>query len=208
MIYLISQLITVAIYRSIGKYLLNSEIVGQENFKYYKTHGVLFESSHHSALDPFLIGGCIPMKYYIRTRGFRYMTYYKYIWQKPYSLYIIWQGAYPVYPKKGELKDVLKSSISILKKDYNILMFPGGKKREENGQLEAKAGIAYLAKELNPQIVPVNISGTSKLKIRDFFRRNRKIRITFGKPFYYKDVYKEGMDLKELAIEIKKKTLI
>lgn len=208
MIYLISQLITNPIYRIIGKYLMNSRVEGQENFKNINTHGVLFISSHHSSLDPFLIGGAIPFSYYKKTKGFRYMTYYKYIWQKLYSPFIIWQGAYPIYPKKGELKDVLKTTIKHLKKGYNVLMFPGGKKRNENGLIEARQGVAYLAKELNPQIVPINISGTRNTKFLDFLKRSRRLRIVFGKPFYYKEVYREGMDLKELAIEIKKRTLI
>ena len=208
MVYLTSQLITWSLYRLIGKYLLNLKLVGQENFKDIKTHGVLFVSSHHSSLDPFLIGGATPLRYYIKTKGFRYMTFYKFIWQKLYSPFIIWQGAYPVYPKKGELEDVLKSSINILKKNYNILMFPSGRKRKENDQLEAKPGVAFLAKELNPQIVPINISGTYNIKFKEFFKRNRKLRISFGKPFYYGDVYNDGMNLKELAKAIKNKTRI
>ncbi|PLX21359.1 hypothetical protein C0584_02925 [Candidatus Parcubacteria bacterium] len=207
-VYLSSQLITWIVYKFIGRCLLNLKVEGQENFKDIKTRGVLFISSHHSSLDPFLIGGATPFWYYIKTKGFRYMTYYKFIWQRLYSPYIIWQGAYPVYPKKGELKDVLESTVKKLKQGYNIMMFPGGKKRDENGIIEAKPGVAYLAKELNPQIVPVNISGTRNTKFIDFLKRNRKVRIAFGRPFYYKDVYDEGMDLIKLAKAIKEKTLI
>ena len=48
---------------------------------------------------------------------------------------------------------------------------------------EAKEGVVYLAYRTNAPIVPVMIDGVYKINIFELLTFQRKIRISFGKPF-------------------------
>ena len=67
-------------------------------------------------------------------------------------------GAYSVYPKSGSLEKVLGKTVKILKNNQSVLMFPEGKINQYFDPENAKPGVGYLAKNLNPLIVPVFIN--------------------------------------------------
>lgn len=193
------------IFNIIGRLFLNLEVRGQKNLDNLDGGGVIFIANHHGMLDPFLIGAGIPTSYLSSIKCFRYFTYYKYITRNPFGFLIWILGAYPVYPSKSNLERTLKKTIEILKDDQSVLMFPTGKRRKHFDVKDTRPGIGYLAKALNPLIVPVFIENTYGVKLRDFILCTRKIIVTFGKPFHPRDITEEDMSLWQGAEVIMKR---
>ncbi len=160
-------------------------------------------ANHQGKFDPFLIGAALPRSHYRQIKCFRYLTYYKYITHKWYGPLIWLSGAYPVYKKHKGLAEKLEKTISLLKDRQNILMFPTAKTSKYFKAEEARPGAAYIVKEINPQIMPVFIKNTYKIKFKDILFRTREVEIVFGKPFY-KETLPE-CDNRKIAKEIMEK---
>ncbi|MCD4761858.1 1-acyl-sn-glycerol-3-phosphate acyltransferase [bacterium] len=174
----------------IARFFLNLEITGMENFEKLKKNA-LFVANHHSRFDPFIIGGCIPKNHSKKIECYRFMTYYKFIWQKWYGWFLFISGAYPVYKKTKSLKDALAKTINLLKKNQSVLIFPTGRTSEFFSPDEARPGLGYIIKEINPQIIPVFVGNTYNISFKECLLRKRKTKIIFGKPFFYNDVKAE-----------------
>lgn len=117
--------------------------------------------------------------------------------------FIIWLcGAYPVYTKLRSFGSSLDKTVKILQNKQDILMFPVGKIRSSFDFNHARPGIAYLAKELDPLIVPVRISGTYKINFWEFITGKRKVVIKYGKPFRCKEKNYNEKYFKEVASKI------
>lgn len=190
----------------VGNFFLNAEIRGLENFEHLeKSGGNIFIANHSSLFDSFLVGGNLPWHHLRRINCYRFMTYYKYIWLRLYGFLLFLIGAYAVWPKKKELGEVLKRTIKLLENKSDVLIFPTGKLDKKFEESEARPGIAFLVKKLNPYIVPVYIKNTYRIRFKEFILRKRKVKIFFGKPFKYSEVGSEDDDLKVLAKKIAKK---
>ena len=194
--------ITWAASNIIGKLFLNLKASGRENLKNLDSGGVIFVANHQGRFDPFLIGASIPFSYFLKIKCFRYQTYYKFIIERWYGLFIWLMGAYPVYPKSGPLEKVLAKTVKILKNNQSVLIFPEGKLNQYFDPANAKPGIGYLAKNLNPLIVPVFIKNTHNIKFLEFILRKRRVRITFGQPFRWQDIALPEAEYGEIARRI------
>ena len=194
--------ITWVVSNIIGKLFLNLKVHGRENLKNLESGGALFVANHHGRFDPFLIGASIPFFYFFKIKCFRYQTYYKFITKKWYGFFIWLMGAYSVYPKSGSLEKVLEKIVKILKNNQSVLIFPEGKINQYFDSTNAKPGVGYLAKNLNPLIVPVFIKNTHNVKIRDLIFRSRKASVTFGKPFHRKDIALPEAEYRDIAKNI------
>jgi 1-acyl-sn-glycerol-3-phosphate acyltransferase len=180
--------------------LLRFKIKGYENFSKYKKEGVLFISNHCGHTDAVLIGIAIPWSYFKKTKTIRFMTLYKYIEEVWYGPITKFCGGYSVYPNGGDLDKTMKETLDILKnKKHNILMFPQGKKDKKIDVEKARSGLGYIAKKINPQIVPVYIIGTHGLSLWSVLFKQKKVNIVFGKSFYYKDITKESDDYRTIS---------
>ncbi|MBU4102239.1 1-acyl-sn-glycerol-3-phosphate acyltransferase [Patescibacteria group bacterium] len=186
----------------IGKLFLNLKASGKENLKNLDSGGALFVANHQGRFDPFLIGASIPFSYFSKIKCFRYQTYYKFITERWYGLFIWLMGAYPVYPGSGPLEKVLEKTVKILKDNQSVLIFPEGKLSQYFDPANAKPGIGYLAKNLNPLIVPVFIKNTHNIKFLEFILRKRRVRITFGQPFRWQDIALPEAEYGEIARRI------
>ncbi len=182
------------------KLLFRLKINGYENFSKYKKEGVLFISNHLGHTDAVLIGISIPWSYFRGTKTIRFMTHYKYIKETWYGPITKFCGGYSVYPNGGDLDKSMAETLDILKnKKHNVLMFPQGKKDKETNVEEAKPGLGYIATKINPQIIPVFVSGTHGLSLWDVLFKQEKVNITFGKPFYYQEVSSRGDDYRTIS---------
>ncbi len=192
--YKFTQYIIKTVFYSFGKLFLRLKIEGKENFSEIKHGGVIFFSNHIGFLDGTMIGSCIPYSYYRKIHSIRYMTYYKYIEDTWYGSSINFCGAYSV-KGKGNIEETLKETIEILKeKKQEIMMFPEGKKAMEINLENVKPGLGYLAEKLNPQLIPVYLEGSTTIRFKDIIFRRKKLKVVFGKPFYYKEVASENDD--------------
>lgn len=194
--------ITWVISNIMGKLFLNLKAYGRENLKNLDSGGVLFVANHQGMFDPFLIGASIPFSYLLKIKCFRYQTYYKQITRRFYGFFIWLMGAYPVYPGSGPLEKVLEKTVKILKDNQSILIFPEGKLNQYFDPVNAKLGVGYLAKNLNPLIVPVFIKNNYNVKITDLIFRSRKVSVTFGKPFHWQDIALPDAEYGEIAKKI------
>ena len=65
-------------------------------------------------------------------------------------------------------------------------MYPVGKRHLDKDIHKAKGGVAFLAANSGLPIVPVRIVGIEYMKGNDFWKRRKRLRVTFGKPIYFK----------------------
>lgn len=200
MIFAFFQFFTWLLSNFIGRVFLNMRVKGRENLKSLKQGGVLFVSNHSGKFDPFFIGAALPRSHYRHIKCFRYLTYYKYITCKWYGPLIWLSGAYPVYKESKKLDEKLAKTISLLKDGQDVLIFPTAKINKYFKAEDARPGVAHIVKEINPQIVPVFIKNTHKIKFKDILFRTRNLEIVFGKPFY-KEI-SSGYDNKKIAKDI------
>ena len=195
MLFAFFQFFTWLLSNFIGRVFLNMRVKGVENLKSLKSGGVLFVSNHPGMFDPFFIGAALPRSHYRPIKCFRYLTYYKYITRKWYGLFIWLSGAYPVYKDQGNLEKSLGRTIKLLRDNQNILIFPTSKIQKDFVTSDARPGVAWLAKKINPRLVPVYISGM----------HSRKIIITFGPPFKVNETKGDSDDNREVAARIMEK---
>ncbi len=192
---------------TIGKLFLNLEIRGLDNIdKLPIGGGALFVANHHGKIDPFLVGSCLPRSHYNKIKCLRFFTYYGYIRKKPYGPLIWLSGAYSVQSGQGiPLNFILKRTINILKNKQDVVMFPTARMRKYFDPREARPGVAYLAEEANPVIVPVFLANTNRIKLKDLILRRRQVKVIYGKPFYFKDLTGELSDKHKIAAMIMKR---
>ena len=190
------------------KLLLRLKIKGYENFSKYEEEGILLISNHAGHTDAVLIGVSIPWSYFRKTKTIRFMTYFKYIENTWYGPIIKFCGGYSIYPNGGDLKSSMKETVDILgNKKHNVLMFPQGQKNKKISVEDSKSGLGYIAKKINPQIVPVYIEGTHELSFWDVLFKQKKVTINFGKPFRYRDVSSEDDDCRTVSKNAMKKAV-
>jgi 1-acyl-sn-glycerol-3-phosphate acyltransferase len=200
MIFSFFQQLAIIITNLIGALFLNFEVRGVQNLD--KLNGkALFISNHHGAIDPFLVSAAIPGSYYKKIKCLRYLTYYKYIRRRPYGIFIWLMGAYSIVPgkNKNDYEKILGKTVKLLKQDQSVLMFPTGKLERDFDPKNARPGVAYLAKTVNPVIVPVYIKDTYKIGLKDFYLRKRRVSVEFGEPFRYREAGDSNLDLNTTA---------
>ena len=202
MLFAFFQYFTWIISNILGRVFLRMRVFGLENIKDFGKSGVVFIANHHGNFDPFLIGAALPRSHYRRIKCFRYLTYYKYITRKWYGLFIWLSGAYSLRKGQVDLGKTLSRTISLLKNNQDILFFPTARKAEDFTAADARPGVGYLAKKIDPLFVPVYISGTYNIGVGEFFRRQRKVAIKFGRPFRVSQEGGQGESDQAIAAKI------
>lgn len=172
------------------------KISGKENLNGLP-RGVIFASNHASEMDPTIIPAVLtpfsrlfPMFYVARSRDFYTTSGWR---QKIYGglFFALW-GAYPAYSGRHNYKEALKHHIEILSAGHSIHIFPEGEKMK-GGEVSntAHGGVAYLAWKTGAPIVPVAIGGTFRTTVSGFFSCKKRYAISFGRPLYSKDLFKD-----------------
>jgi 1-acyl-sn-glycerol-3-phosphate acyltransferase len=203
-IYTYVQYLAWFIVRFIVNFFLNLRIIGLENVKNLKKTGVIFVANHASAFDPFIIGCSLPLCHFSEFRRLRFVTHIEQI-NKWYSPIIRLLGAFPIYRKNGDLSASLKQAIEIVNSGQSLVVFPEGQRSSSCNPENARPGVAFIAKELNPTLIPVYIHNTHCIKTWEFFLLHRQASIIFGEPFFYKDIESNAEDLRKLASGIMRK---
>ncbi len=192
MIFAFFQFFTWLLFNFIGRVFLNMRVKGVENLNSLKSGGVLFVANHPGKFDPFFIGAALPRSHYRRIKCFRYLTYYKYITHRLYGPLIWLSGAYPVYKDQGDLEKSLGRTLKLLRDNQNVLIFPTSKIQKDFVPGDARPGVAWLAKKINPPLVPVYIDRM----------HGRQIIITFDQPFKVDEIKGDANDNREVAARI------
>jgi len=178
--------------RVIFSIFLRMEFQGVDNVKRLKTN-VIFASNHVNEFDPLIIVSClpffsrhIPLVFVSREKSF----YEGHGWRgKIYGgLFFKLMAALQAYTGLNDYEKALRHHSEALKNGRNVCIFPMGKKHLDEDTHQAKGGISYLAATSSLPIVPVRITGIEYMKDDDFWKRRRKLRVTFGEPVYFSDL--------------------
>lgn len=202
MLFYFIQKITWYVCNFFNRYFFHLDVKGAEHVAGLESGGVIFIANHSSKWDSFFIGSSMPQPYFKKMKGLKYMAFAKYANRKWYSGYIRLVGAYPVYSFGGDYEKSLKETIGILKQNYTLVMFPTGKRLGELKPEEARPGVAYLADKLDPLIMPVYIANSYRIGWGEFLLRRRRVTLTFGAPFRWRDAAEQTDDLKTRAGKI------
>jgi len=179
--------------RIILKACAHFTVRGTENLETLP-RGVIFAANHSSEADPIVVPAALP--FFSKHLGVFYTSreqsfYRRSGWrQKIYggTLFKLW-GAYPVKAGTHDYETSLRNHIELLQKGKSVCIFPEGKKTDTGTIGEAKGGVGYLSLRTGRPVVPVAISGTYGLRLRNFIRGKSHIIVSFGKPLYPKDLF-------------------
>ena len=151
--------------------------------------------NHCSNMDGFVVGAAVPFSVF---RDLYFQGYQKYFQGWLPSLFARLAHVIPIDPETF-LSRALQLSSYVLKKKRSLCIFPEGGRSIDGNTMEFRKGIGILALEHDIPVVPALIEGTFEALPRGAFRPHfSKVRISFGKPLYPKDMdftgKPQGMD--------------
>jgi len=173
------------------------EIKGIENVKNLKGN-MIIASNHLSEFDPLLIVSIlpffsrnIPLIYVSRQKSFYTSDDWAKWKQIMYGgIFFEMIGAYPSYKGLKNYKLALPHHLKVIKDGRNVAIFPyGGIVRSQN-KPKAGGGVSFLAYETKLPILPLKISGTEDITLRNIFSGKKKITFTFGNPLSARDIFR------------------
>lgn len=106
-------------------------------------------------------------------------------------------GIYPVKRGKADMQ-AIKTSLTLLKKDEILLMFPEGTRNGMAKGIKPKNGAVLIAATAKKSIIPIGIQGN--------FKPFTKVIINIGKPIDYSNLKEEVKD-KEEATKLTQKLM-
>ena len=191
----ISQRLTWLPTRLLFNFFGSMEIKGLENLDELKTNFII-ASNHTSETDPILIVASLPffsrhlpIFFVSREKSFySHMGWRKFIYGG--LLFKMW-GAFQAHVGLKNYHLSLSDHIQILKSGKNILIFPVGTRNLQGLPRKATGGVSFLARETNLPIIPTLIQGVENLSLKNFFTFKKNIRVTFGRPLYTADIFKD-----------------
>ena len=137
-------------------------------------HGYIIAANHQSRIDPFMIMGAIPLRFWPNISMVHFMTaniFFKFF---PLKLFLQSFGCFPV--KQIDARPAgLDFSRVVLGRAESVFIFPEGRRTRPN-QLPAKRGIEEIAHLEKIVVIPVRIRWTTSSLFR------RKADITIGRP--------------------------
>ena len=143
----------------------------------------LIASNHISAIDPFVIASCIPFN---TAPAIHFVTYHTFMKRPILGPVLRAYGALPVRNGIG-IERALAEPLAYLKRGEAVGIFPEGKVMREGGRFGwGRPGVSYLARGAGVPVVPVVLKGTRVYSF-DYFKRHRRICVTFGKPFFIEE---------------------
>jgi long-chain acyl-CoA synthetase len=168
--------------KTIGKVLFKLEVRGIENIP---TLPYIITPNHASNIDGFVIGTVVSTRAYM---SLYFLGFQKYFSSWFSSRFARLAHVIPIDPEIY-LKRALLISGYVLKKKKALCLFPEGGRTFDGKLLPFKKGVGILSKELHVPLVPTLIEGTFEVLPRgSILPKFRKIKVTFGKPIYPKEI--------------------
>lgn len=170
-------------FKIIAIILYRPKIVGKENLP--KDTGALLCPNHVHNLDSAVIVAMFKRKVNVLAKAELFK-----------NKFICWLadlfGIYPVKRGKADLQ-AIKVSLTLLKHNQLLLMFPEGTRNGLAKGVKPKNGAVLIAATANKPIIPIGIQGS--------FKPFRKVIVNIGKPIDYSK-YKDEVKDKELATKL------
>ena len=163
---------------------------GTENIKNLK-RPFLVCPNHQSFIDPFITTSAYPYDVVKNTFAVGASEFFQSGFMKFLARLM---NTIPIDPDTQLLK-AIKASATGLKHGKVLTIFPEGERAFDGELHEFKKGAAILATELDVPIVPVALDGLYKVWGRSSSQiKLAKVKVTYGKPFYPKEVITPEMD--------------
>jgi 1-acyl-sn-glycerol-3-phosphate acyltransferase len=159
--------------------------------------GVIFAVNHTSELD-FLFplvaippgSRLFPMFYVTHARS-QYLNKADFGWRRHLYGFPAFLKAWGAHPYVADQHDYAKSlgyHQKILKLGKSVCIFPEGKIQKGPNEKRAHGGVAYLAEATGATIIPIAVSGASKMTAGEFLLRKRNLHISYGVPLVAADI--------------------
>ena len=147
------------------KYLWRTDVINHEKLD-IKNNIIL--ANHTSYFDIPILVKAIPAMQIKNTYaiGKKSVSGVKYVF---HGIPVIW------IEDEREANEIFKKTSDLLRQGKSIVIFPEGSRSEDNEMHEFKLGAAYVAKNLNKEIIPITINGTF-----DIWSRSKKFPNIFG----------------------------
>lgn len=165
------------------KIVHRAKIEGTQNIP--KDEPLIFCGNHRTFLDPPLIK--------VTAKREAFFLAKEDLYKNPFLAFLGW--IFEAIPVKRDSKDInaIKTSLKHLKKGECIALFPEGTRNGLAKGEKVKDGAAFFAIKSGAKVVPVGISGKTKVF--------SKVTIRYGKPLDYSN-YKNIEDEKQVLEEV------
>jgi 1-acyl-sn-glycerol-3-phosphate acyltransferase len=181
------------------RFFLNIKFENKYYLKKLKRPFIII-ANHASYLDPFIVGAAF------FATGQRLPYFYPMANDPLVNMPVIGSftralGGFPALKGAG-LEKSSQLPFRVLRKNYNLLIFPeGGRWKFKGRPKKARRGVAYIASKTNIPIIPIRITGHRPFwSIKRALANNPKLRVSIGKPFYLHEIYpRSPKSKKELA---------
>lgn len=146
--------------------------------KHLPSSRFIIAANHQCRMDPFLILSQLPFGTFLSLLPIRFITADKYMntWWKRYFLSTL--GCYSITPEHQGRKDAIDYSVELLQQGQTLFIFPEGKMVKDNKPVQAKRGIAIIAKKGAAAIIPAAIDGMKETQRRE----SQSFQVNFGTP--------------------------
>ncbi len=163
-----------------------------------KSGGVLIVTNHASYLDPPIIGVAA------RYRPVHFMARNT-LWKSKFAKW--WLNNVCCIPVSRDTGDIaaLKKSISILKNEKVLSIFPEGTRTIDGNLQDAKSGVGFIIEKSKCVVIPAYIDGSFKSFSKNCkWIKPNKIKIIFGKPIDNNDFLSlgEGKSSYDLYVDL------
>ncbi|MFA5338538.1 MAG: AMP-binding protein [Candidatus Omnitrophota bacterium] len=185
---ILGMLLFSEILRLVFRVIWRLEVFGTENIP--RTGKCILCVNHGSYLDAFIIEASMPasLRKSLFFVGFR--AYFEQFLIRNIVKYI---RVIPIDPGM-HFVEAMQASSYVLRNDKIICIFPEGQRTIDGNIKEFKKGVGILAKELNVPLVPVLMTGSYESWPRTKpLPRPHPIKVTFGRPFDFGELMKEGL---------------
>jgi long-chain acyl-CoA synthetase len=148
--------------------------------------------NHSSYLDAFIVEASVPASL---RKGLFFVGFRAYFEQPFIKNIIKYIRVIPIDPGM-HFVEAMQASSYVLKNDKIVCIFPEAQRSIDGNVKEFKKGVGILAKELNIALIPVLITGSYESWPRTkSLPRPHPIKVTFGRPFDFDELKKEGLKL-------------
>ncbi len=179
----------------IFKLFFSIKAQGAENVP--KEGAYILYGNHTSFLDGPAIGACLPRRPVFQIFYFVFGPYFFRPFIKNRLLRnLVKMGRFIPFDFSTHFLEALRSCYYVLNHGKGLCFFPEGLRSTDGEIGEFKRGFGVLAKETGAMLVPVAIVGAHEAWASTAkYPKCHPIRVRFGKPFYPKDLEKEGLTM-------------
>lgn len=156
----------------------------------------IIAANHSSWIDPFVISGIFPI--FSSVYPIRFAAYPRLFFNPFVGIAVYILGTFPA--QKGiPLSESLATPVKFLKNAQVVGIFPEGRRRHYGRPRKGRRGAAYLAINTGVKILPVSITGTVGINLKNIFTHNKNIEVCVGKPFRLPKEFKNADDIDQLT---------